>query len=442
MYQNAPDRKRRPPGADPIDAIGSPAPAVASHPLALVALGIFLLTYLLIAVQRVSFLHLNRPAAALAGAVAMVAAGVVPLQEAYRAVDLDVLVFLLGVMLLIGHLEAGGFFEWSAAWILRRARTPRRLLVAVVVAGGILSAFFVNDTICLMLTPVLISATEALGLPPVPYLIALAMGSNVGSLLAFTGNPQNMLIGLWSGLSFGRFMLTMLPVVAGGLALTAGTLLLLYRRVLGNGFNPAPPAPEPPLERGLVVPALLLFLAAVLGWLAGGSLPLIAIGAGTLMLVLARRDPTEALARVEWSLLLFFAALFVVMRGLETTGMVAAVNHAGTRFIGTRHPFEAAGALSGALIVLSNLISNVPAVLLWRPVIPSLPDPRFFWSVLAMSATFAGNLLLVGSMANLIVAERAESRGVRIGYWEYAQAGLPVTVLTVAWGILALVLQR
>ncbi len=403
-------------------------------------LAIFGLTYLLIGVQQISVLRLNRPAAALVGAVLMVVVGGLPLQEAYAAIDLDVLVFLLGLMLLVGHLEVGGFFEWTAGWIIHRTHTPRQLLVAVVVGSGLLSAFFVNDTVCLMLTPVLLATTTPLGIRPVPYLIALAMGSNVGSLLTFTGNPQNMLIGLWSGISFGRFSLTMLPVVAGGLALTCVVLLAIYRRELAQPLRQQAEAPRVGLDRGLVGTALILFGGAVVAWLAGGSLPLVAIAAGTLMLALARRDPTEALEKVEWSLLLFFGALFVVMQGLERSGTVGFINAEATQYVALGGAWTSAGAVSGVMLVLSNLISNVPAVILWRNLVPALPNPGLVWRVMAMSATFAGNLLLIGSMANLIVAERAEARGTRIGYWEYARAGVPVTLLTVLWGIGVLVL--
>src|SRR5213083_3803808 len=156
---------------------------------------IFAVTYLLIAVQRLPFVHLNRPAASLLGAVAMVVGGVLSLQDAYAAIDFDVLVFLLGLMLIVGYLEVGKFFEWAAEWILRRAVTPRRLLLGVVVGGGLLSAFFVNDTVCLVVTPVLLAALGPLRVRPTPYLLALAMGANVGSVVSVTGNPQNMLGG-------------------------------------------------------------------------------------------------------------------------------------------------------------------------------------------------------------------------------------------------------
>jgi Na+/H+ antiporter NhaD/arsenite permease-like protein len=396
----------------------------------------------MIAVQRVSWLRLNRPAAALVGAVAMVTFGGLPLAEAYRAVDLDVLVFLLGLMILVGHLELGGFFEAAADWLLARVGTPRALLVSIVVGSGLLSAFFVNDTICLVLTPVLLAALLPLGVRPTPYLIALAMGANVGSALTIVGNPQNMLIGLWSGIGFARFSLRMLPAVGGGLAITAAILLRLFREELAKPFASTPRPAAPPLDRALVRTALALCAAALAGWLVGASLPLTAIAAGTLMLALARRDPGPALERVEWSLLLFFAALFVVMRGLERSGMIGLVSAEGTHAIALGGRWATAAAVTGVMVALSNLISNVPAVLLWRNVVPTLPDPRLVWELMALSATFAGNLLLVGSMANLIVAERAESRGVEIGYWEYARAGIPVTLATLAWGVATLVLIR
>ncbi len=370
----------------------------------------------------------------------MVTLGGLPVSEAYRAIDLDVIVFLLGLMILVGYLELGGFFEAAADWIILRSATPRALLVAVIVGSGLLSAFFVNDTICLVFTPVLLAALAPLRVRPVPYLVALAMGSNVGSALTFVGNPQNMLIGLWSGIGFGVFALRMLPVVLGAMALTCLLLLWLFRKELAAPF-PQRAVPEPAtLDRPLIGTALGLFGLAFVAWLAGASLPLVAIAAGALMLALGRRDPTPALAKVQWSLLLFFAALFVVMRGLERSGAVGFINAEGTQAIELGGRWTTAAAVSGVMLVLSNLISNVPAVLLWKNVVPTLPNPGLVWQVMAMSATFSGNLLLIGSMANLIVAEGAEQRGVRIEFAEYAKVGIPVTLATLAWGITVLVL--
>ncbi|MBI2072310.1 MAG: anion transporter [Gemmatimonadetes bacterium] len=399
---------------------------------------IFAATYLLIAVQRLPFIHLNRPTASLVGAVAMVVFGVLTLEQAYAAVDFDVLVFLLGLMLIVGYLEVGKFFEWAAEWVLERALTPPRLLFAVVVGAGLLSAFFVNDTVCLVVTPVLLAALERLRVRPQPYLIALAMGANVGSVASVTGNPQNMLVGIWSGASFGRFLWHMLPVAVGGLAITYGYLRWALRQQLAEPFPQRldPVTIEP--DRPLVAKGLAMFTVAVVGWLAGGSLPLVAITCGALMVAIARRDPAYAVERVDWDLLLLFSSLFVVMRGLEATGAVAWIDRQALALAEGGSLALLGSVVSGVMVLLSNLISNVPAVMLWRNVVPQLPDPDLMWRIVAMSSTFAGNLLLIGSVANLIVAERAEDRGVKLGFGEYARVGVPVTLLTIAWGTLVL----
>ncbi|HET7252095.1 MAG TPA: anion transporter [Gemmatimonadales bacterium] len=399
----------------------------------------FAATYVLIAVQRLPFVHLNRPAAGLLGAVAMVAAGVLTPAQAYAAIDLDVIVFLLGLMLIVGYLEVGHFFEWAARSVLRRVQTPARLMAAVVLGGGLLSALFVNDTVCLVVTPVLLVALSAVRVRPTPYLLGLAMGSNVGSGLSVTGNPQNMLVGIWSRSSFGGFLIHMLPVAAGGLAITYAALRWIFRTELRGRFPERLEMATVDIDRPLVFKGLAMFGVAVVGWLAGWSLPGVAIAAGALMVLIAQRDPAYAIDRVEWSLLLFFASLFVVMRGFQATGAVDWIDHRAIALIDGQSRWGLAWGVSGVMATLSNLISNVPAVMLWRTTVPQLPDPVFAWRVVAMSSTFAGNLLLIGSVANLIVAERAEGRGIRIGFWEYARVGIPVTMLTIVWGVVALV---
>jgi Na+/H+ antiporter NhaD/arsenite permease-like protein len=232
----------------------------------------------------------------------------------------------------------------------------------------------------------------------------------------------------------------MLPVGLGGLAITYAYLRWAYRAELREPFRERLETVPVALDRPLVAKGLAVFGLAVVGWLAGGSLPLVAISAGAAMVAVAQRDPAYAIDRVEWSLLLFFASLFVVMRGFEHTGAVAWIDRRALVAVQASTPWRAATVVSGVMATLSNLISNVPAVILWRNTVPGLPNPSLLWRVLAMSSTFAGNLLLIGSMANLIVVEKAETRGVRIGFGEYASVGVPVTLLTLAWGVAALVL--
>src|SRR5437867_3673628 len=265
------------------------------------------------------------------------------------------------------------------------------------------------------------------------------MGANAGSVISVTGNPQNVLVGIWSGASFRGFLLHLLPVGLGGLALTYGYLRWAFRADLAEPFRERLETVPVALDAPLVTKGLAMFGVAVVGWLAGGSLPLVAIAAGAGMVAVAQRDPAYAIDRVDWSLLLFFASLFVVMRGFEQTGAVAWLDHHALALMTGGPSWGVAAGASAVMVALSNLISNVPAVLLWRGTVPTLPNPDLMWRVVAMSSTFAGNLLLIGSMANLIVAERAERRGVRIGFGEYARVGVPVTVLTLLWGVLVLV---
>jgi Na+/H+ antiporter NhaD/arsenite permease-like protein len=399
---------------------------------------ILVVTYLLIAVQRVPYLRLNRPSAALLGAVAMVTIGGLPLHDAYAAIDLDVMVFLLGVLLMTGFLEIGGFFEWAARRVVRQARSARALLGAIVAVSGILSAFFVNDTICLVLTPLVLAALRPLGLSPLPFLLAIALGSNVGSAMTPMGNPQNMLIGVASEIHFAKFIAFLALPSLGGLVIVFLVLSFAFRRELSQPLPVDADVPEAHFDAPLVKRALVVFAGALVGWLSGFSLPLVAITAAALLLAIAQRDPVKAFEKVEWSLLLFFGALFVVMRGARDLPLIASLtNVAGAQLHGA--PMHDAIVTSTAMLALSNLVSNVPAVVLWLPVVPNVADPSFIWLVMAMSSTFAGNLTLLGSMANLIVAERAESRGERIGFGDYFKVGLPVTLLTLAWGIVALV---
>ena len=322
-------------------------------------LAIFTVTYLLIAAQRLPWPRLNRPAAALLGAVAMVVAGGLPVAQAYAAVDLDVIVFLLGVLLVTAHLELGGFFEWAAGRVVERVRDPRRLLAALVALTGVLSAFFINDTLCLVLTPLAIATLRPLGLRPLPFLLAIALASNVGSAMAITGNPQNMLIGVASGIHFGRFLVALALPSLGGLvivylvvarAFRADLMALPERAARGAeggeaAARLAPPALEDPR---LVAKALAVFVAALVGWLAGAPLPLVAIAAGAVMLAIADRDPAEALARVEWPLLLFFAALFVVMRGVRDLPLVTSLTGSAAAHLGGAPQRDAVG-VSGAM---------------------------------------------------------------------------------------------
>ena len=414
-------------------------PVLLSDARILAAYLIFAGSYVVFALGKFPWMKIDRPGAAIIGAVLMVAFRIVGAPQALASIDFATIVLLFSMMLIVGNLRLAGFFDWVAEWIIERLH-PNHLLPTVIFTTGLLSAFLVNDIVCLVMTPFVLHLTRRLGVPRLPYVLAVATASNIGSTATITGNPQNMLVGIWSGASFRGFLLHLLPVGLGGLAITYGYLRWAYRADLAEPFRERLETVPVALDRPLVVKGLVLFAGAVVAWLAGGPLPLVAIAAGALMVAVARRDPAYAIDRVEWSLLLFFASLFVVMRGLEQTGAVTWIDRHALALVQDGSRWSAAAVVSGVMAVLSNLISNVPAVMLWRNTVPQLPDPHLVWRVVAMSSTFAGNLLLIGSMANLIVAERAETRGVRIGFGEYARVGVPVTLLTLAWGVVVLVL--
>jgi Na+/H+ antiporter NhaD/arsenite permease-like protein len=399
----------------------------------LIAIIIFSFTYLLISGRRLKVLPLNRPAAAMLGAVLMVASGIMTPEEAYRAVDYNTLVLLLGMMLISAYLYMAGFFDWAADWILRVARTPQRLLLYLIAASAVLSALLVNDTVCLMLTPLVVRVMVRGGLPLVPYLLALAMSANLGSVATLVGNPQNMIIGIHSQISFARFAASMTPVALLGVAMAYITLSLGFRKVLKNARIQFSQEPPPPLDKRLTIVCLTTLVLVFAGFLAGFNLAWTALGGGALVMVLGRRDTHEALKQVDWHLLVFFAALFVVVEGLNSTGLPDQIYARLSPLFGatvTRQAwnfawFSAAG---------SNIFSNVPFVLVAGKWMPQFANPELMWKVMALATTFAGNLTLLGSVANLIVVESARKH-VEVGFWDYAKFGIPVTLISTVAGM-------
>jgi Na+/H+ antiporter NhaD/arsenite permease-like protein len=394
-----------------------------------VPVGIFLVTYMLIAVESGRGSHLDRTAAAFCGAVAMVLAGVVPLPEAYQGINWDTLIFLLGMMILVAHFQFSGFFDWVAVHVALIARTRFQLLVLLVLASGILAAFFVNDTICLIFTLIVLAVTERLKIPPVPYLIAVATPANVGSAMSVSGNPQNAVIGVSAHFSFLGFLAHLAPVSLAGLALNILVLALFYRREILHHALPAHSVSLPvAVNRRLLVKCSLAALLVILLWIMGYSFPLVAISVGAFILIIGRVKSENIYQRLDWELLLFFASLFVVIRGFEASGLVTRLIEyfrAGLQGSMVSQLF----AVSGVMLLLSNLVGNLPAVLLFRSVVPSFPNTHYIWLAVASISTLAGNATPFSSVANLIVLQQAGKK-VKITFWEFARVGLIVTLVT------------
>ena len=403
-----------------------------------VATVIFAITYVLISGRQLKILPLNRPAAALLGAVLMVSTGVMTPERAYRAVNYDTIVLLLAMMRVSAYLYLAHFFEWAADIVLEFSRTPQRLLLYLTLTSGILSALLVNDTICLMLTPLVIVVIRRGKLPLLPYLIALATSANIGSVATLVGNPQNMIIGHFSHIPFTQFSDSLAPAAVVGLAINFAILRFGFRKALQSAVIQRQPHLIPKLDRSLFALVCAVFVSIFACFLAGLNLAWTALAGAVLVMVLARRDTHEVLKLVDWHLLVFFAALFVVVDGLSDTGVPDAI------YRHLQPLFRASAAaqawnLSWFSVIGSNIFSNVPFVLVAGKWIARFAEPLLMWKVLALATTFAGNLTIIGSVANMIVVESAREH-IQVGFWDYARFGIPITILTTATGVLVLLL--
>jgi Na+/H+ antiporter NhaD/arsenite permease-like protein len=399
------------------------------------ALALITLTLIGVAVGRYPWLRMNRATIALVGATALTAVSAISLPAAYAAIDLNTIALLFAMMIINVNLRLAGFFYLVGGWVVRWARTPRRLLALILLASGVLSALFLNDTIVLVFTPLVLDITQALGRRPVPYLIGLVVAANIGSTATITGNPQNMLIGLSSGIPFLTFTARLAPVAGAGLLAAWAILVALYRAEFSAGPFPVVVPWRPRRYRPLLRKSLLACGLMLAAFVVGVPIPLAALAAAALLLVTRRLKPARVFTELDWSLLVFFTGLFVVTGAIETAGL-------SERLFAVARPIAERGvvALTLVSVVASNLVSNVPAVLLFRPLVPHFADPERAWLTLAMATTLAGNLTLLGSVANLIVAETARGRGVVLGFGEYLRAGLPICVVTLALGVIWLVI--
>jgi Na+/H+ antiporter NhaD/arsenite permease-like protein len=397
----------------------------------LAAILIFAITYFAVAVGRLPGFKVDRAGAAFVGASLMVAFGVLALRDAYGAIDFDTITLLLGVMIVVANLRLSGFLSFASRAIIKRARHPLTLLIAVVAFTGVLSAFLVNDTICLAMTPLVLDLVIHTKRNPIPYLLAIAMASNVGSTATITGNPQNMIIGSLSHITYGRFAGALSPVAAIGLLLTVLLISLAYPSEFWTWERLAEDLPPVRASKPLMIKSSLVSLAMVAAFFAGVVPARAAISAGGVLLLTRRIECQRIYEEIHWTLLLMFVGLFIVVAGLENNVLTPQVVGA----IG-RWNLENVTILSTVTAILSNLVSNVPAVLVLRPFVASLRDQQKAWLTIAMASTLAGNFTLLGSVANLIVAQSAHARAIRIGFWDYFKVGAPLTVITIAVGIL------
>jgi Na+/H+ antiporter NhaD/arsenite permease-like protein len=390
---------------------------------------IFGLVYLGMILGGLPFLQLDRTGVALLGAIAVIASEAVSVEDAARAIHLPTLVLLFAFMVVSAQMRLGGFYDWVT---LRLAALPVSrpplLLGVLILAVAALSAVFSNDIVCLAVAPVLVDACARRRLDPIPYLLGLACAANIGSAATLIGNPQNMLIGQTLRLSFAGYAAEAAVPVLAGLLLTWALIVFRVRGrwQLAGGVVEQVEAATPALDRWQTVKGLAVALALLVCFLlTPWPREVVALTGAGLLLMSRRLHSRQMLGQVDWELLVLFIGLFVVNDALQRTGLPARLV-AGSAALGV--PLDHPAPLFGATFVLSNIVSNVPAVML---LLPAAQHP-LSGPLLALASTFAGNLFIVGSIANIIVVDAAARRGVRIDWRRHAAIGIPVTLATMA----------
>jgi len=378
---------------------------------------VIIVTYIGLGLGYLPILRMNRATIALVGAALLIALRALDLQQAWQAIDYKTLIFLFGMMVISANLSVSGFFQLALDYLLRFTRSPFGLIVLLTFVSAILSAFFLNDTIAIILTPLVIGLTQSLSLNPIPYLLALAGATNLGSVATLSGNPQNILIGSYSGISYLAFAQALTPLAIISLLVQIGLLWWLYPEVRVKSI----------LNRESLRYRLFKPILAKSLFITGGLLVAFLIGippaeatliAAALMLITRRIKPKRILGQIDWNLLVMFSGLFMLTEAVQKLGVLNNLS----QFV--QNPVS----ILGTTVLLSNIVSNVPAVLLLHQIIPQ-PDTHT-WLLLAAGSTLAGNLTLLGSVANLIVAEAVAKLGYQLSFWEHLRFGFPLTLIT------------
>ncbi|MGB9664504.1 MAG: anion transporter [Ignavibacteria bacterium] len=382
-----------------------------------------------IAIGSLPKLRMNRATISLVGATFLILFGAITLEDAYRSIDLDTIILLLGMMIINVNLGISGFFQFVASKIIHFSKSPRELLLLVILSSGILSAIFLNDTICIMLTPLIVEITVRLKRNPIPYLIALAASANIGSAATIIGNPQNMIIGMSSKIPFLKFTEALIVPSFLSLIILYSIINLIYRNEFRKQKFDYSPEFNFRIYKPLFIKCIIAGLIFVGMIILNFPLPLSALTAASILLVTRRLKPQRVFVEIDWSLLVFFASLFIITGSIERNAL-------SKKIFDLIEPLAKgnSGLFAFSSAVLSNIVSNVPAVMLFKPLIGQFLNPEKAWLILAMSSTFAGNFTLLGSVANLIVAESAKHEGVKLEFSEYLKVGMVITVISILIG--------
>lgn len=393
-------------------------------------LGIIILSLVGIALGSYPTFRMNRSTIALVGATALMIIGALTVEDAFKAIDIQTIILLFSMMVLNINLRLSGFFKIITSKIISFAKTPKQLLALIIFSSGLLSALFLNDTIVIMFTPLILNVVLSLKRNPIPYLVALATSANVGSVATIVGNPQNMIIGIFSKISFTQFAIKLTPIALIGLTIIWIVIVLIYKSEFRNEKLSTEIEEDYKVFRPLLIKSSIVLALMLIAFNLGFPIALSALGGASLLLITRRIKPERVFIELDWSLLVFFSGLFIITHTLNEF-FISKYFHISQSLISGNIVFD----LSIVSAVLSNLVSNVPAVLLISPALLKFSNAENLWLALAMSSTFAGNLTLLGSVANLIVAESAKRQGVKLEFMEYLKAGIPITILTLIIGI-------
>lgn len=379
--------------------------------------------------------RVDRAGAALIGATLTVAVGVLTFDEAVKVVDYRTIILLFSMMLISSYMNVIGLFDHLGYYATRRIHTPKALLGVVILMSGLLSAFLINDIVCLLFTPVVITVCRRMKLQPIPYLLAVALSSNIGSAATLIGNPQNILIGSLSQISFAWYSLLALPISLLGLLLTYGILVRLYPKELQQSILPILPTKTDlstksirlkPIPRVLLIKGIVVLLGVLAGFVFGLEPALVASMGAAALLLTRRLKPNKVYGGIDYNLLVIFIGLFIIVGGVEASGLLSTI-------LGDIKVTNIS-LFMGLTVILSNIVSNVPAVMLLKFLIPAV-DSSMWWANMAIFSTLAGNLTITGSIANLIVVELAKKDGIHISFWDYLKVGFPITMILVFIGM-------
>lgn len=366
--------------------------------------------------------RIDRAGVAIIGAVAMMATNILSFEDATKVVDYRTIVILFSMMVIVANLKVAGFFELLGQLVLNKIHTKKMLLLTIILISGFMSAIAINDIVCLLFTPVVLFICNKSNCNPIPHLLGLALASNIGSAATFIGNPQNILIGSLSQIPFLTYLKTASPIAGVGLLLIYLFLKYYYRSELSGTLEVSTPTPIY-FHPYLIIKTLLTLTLVIAFYIIGFDIALLASLGAAFLLITRRIKPNKIYTSIDFNLLIIFVGLFIIVGGIKASGLLDTVHE--------YLPLDAMNNLNFFAfisIVLSNIVSNVPAVLLLQYYI-SPEDALLKWQTLALLSTIAGNLTIFGSIANLIVVEIAKKNNITITATEYFRVGFPLTIL-------------